>query len=191
MKGVWDKDPGGISYNYLSLVLGDPAYDMSDMPEICSIPISYTDGDESAFEYTIPALIQFMQKHAVNIEYHRFLITLKGLKYYNGSNGFKSKVLLLNKDMVAADADSPEEINTVYPYYIKLLTSMEIQAELSTNPSNALFHFHVGPPEQAGAGKCFEMIFDTSGNLYYYNYRMITNDNEDGFNLADFRRINQ
>jgi hypothetical protein len=49
--------------------------------------------------------------------------------------------------------------------------------------------FHVGPPEDAGAGKCFEMIFDVEGNLYYYNYRMITNDNKDGFNLKDFANL--
>ena len=39
------------------------------------------------------------------------------------------------------------------------------------------------------AGKCFEMIFDVEGNLYYYNSRKITNDNEDGFNLKDFNHI--
>ena len=52
-----------------------------------------------------------------------------------------------------------------------------------------LFLFHVGPPQNTGAGKCFEMIFDTEGNLYYYNFRKITNDNADGFNLNDFKKI--
>jgi hypothetical protein len=33
------------------------------------------------------------------------------------------------------------------------------------------------------------MIFDVEGNLYYYNYRKITNDNPDGFNLNDFNNI--
>jgi hypothetical protein len=47
----------------------------------------------------------------------------------------------------------------------------------------------VGPPQSSGAGKCFEMLFDTEGNLYYYNFRKITNDNADGFNLKDFDNI--
>ena len=37
--------------------------------------------------------------------------------------------------------------------------------------------------------KCFEMLFDVDGNLYYYNFRKVTNDNPDGFNLKDFNYI--
>jgi hypothetical protein len=189
MKGVYDKDPGGVSYNYLSLVLGDAAFDMTEMPELCSIPLSYTNDIESDYDYAIPAIIQFMQKHTKNLEKNRFLISLNGLKYYNRSSGFKDKVLLLNKDRLATDADSPQKINTVYPYYVKLLSPSEIQEELLTGQKNVLLQFHVGPTQDTGAGKCFEMIFDVEGNLYYYNYRMITNDNEDGFNLNDFNHI--
>jgi hypothetical protein len=74
MKGVYSKDPGGVSYNYLSLVLGDEAYDMTEMPELCSIPLSYTNDIESDYDYAIPAIIQFMQKHTKNLEKNRFLI---------------------------------------------------------------------------------------------------------------------
>jgi hypothetical protein len=189
MKGVFDKDPGGVSYNYMSLVLGDASNNMTKMPELCSIPLSYTDDNNIDYGYAIPAIVKFMQKHAKNLETKRFFIALKGLKYYNGLAGFKDKVLLMNKEMMAPDADSPERIKSVYPYYVKLLTSAEIKSELSSDPANTLFHFHVGPPENTGAGKCFEMIFDVEGNLYYYNSRKITNDNKDGFNLRDFNQM--
>jgi len=190
MKGVFDKDPGGVSYNYMSLVLGGPANDMTDMPELCSIPLSYSDDSNIDCGYVIPPIVKFMQKHAKNLEKNRFFISLRGLKYYNGSADYKDKVLLLNKDGMASDADSPEKINTVYPWYVKLLSASEIQAELTTNPTNTVFNYHVGPTQNnTGAGKCFEMIFDVDGNLYYYNYRKITNDNEDGFNLKDFNHL--
>ncbi|MBN1184089.1 MAG: hypothetical protein JXB49_17475 [Bacteroidales bacterium] len=189
MKGVFGNDPGGVSYNYISLVLGDKSNDMTNMPELCSFPLSYTDNDNMDYGYVIPAMVKFMQKHAKNLETKRFIISLKGLKYYNGSASFKEKVLLLNKDMMAPDADSPEKINTVYPYYVKLLTSAEIQEEIASNPANALFNFHVGPAKNSGAGKCFEMIFDIYGNLYYYNYRNITNENVDGLNLKNFKHF--
>ena len=189
LKGIYDKDPGGVSYNYISLVLGDSASDMTNMPELCSIPISYADDNSTDYGYAIPAIVKFIQKHAKNLENKRFLISLNGLKYYNGSLSFKDKVLLLNKDAMAPDADSPEKIKTAYTNYLKLLSVSEIEAELATNPTNTLFNFHVGPSGNTGAGKCFEMIFDTEGNLYYYNSRKITNDNEDGFNLNDFRKL--
>jgi hypothetical protein len=189
MKGVFDKDPSGVSYNYISLVLGDTTKNMTNMPELCSIPLSYTDDNNIDYGYVIPSIVKFMQKHAKNLEKDRFLISLKGLKYYNGSSRLKEKVLLLNKDLMASDADSPEKIKTVYPYQIKLLSTSEIEAVLAKNPTNTLFNFHVGPNQNTGAGKCFEMIFDVEGNLYYYNNRKITNDNKDGFNLKDFNQI--
>lgn len=189
MKSVFDKDPGGISYNYVNLVLGDPANDMSDMPELCSIPLSYTDQDNGDYEYVIPAVVKFLQKHAKNLEDHRFMISLQGMKYYNFTANFKDKVLLMNKEMMASEVNSPEKIKTVYPYAIRLLTPLEIQTELAKNPTGTLFNFHVGPTESAAAGKCFEMIFDTEGNLYYYNSRKVTNDNKDGFNRNDFSHI--
>ncbi len=189
IKGVSDKDPQGVSYNYLSLLLGDAAFDINDMPEFCSIPLFYSNDKDSEFGYVIPAIVKFMQKHVTNLEYHRFMISLNGLKYYNSMISFKDKVLLLNNRSLAPDADSPVEINSVYPYYIKILNSDQIQEELNTNPVNTLFNFHVGPTQNTGSGKCFEMIFDTEGSLHYYTYRMVTNDNVDGFNLNDFTHL--
>ena len=190
LKGVYDNDPGGISYNYLSLTLGNEAYDIFSMPEFCSIPISYSEDNSMTYGYAIPAIIKFMQKHVKNLETKRFNIRIEGLKYYNGRWKSGNMELLLNKNMMAPDADTPDKIKAVYPHFIKLLTTTEIEAELKENPINTYFNFHVGPAQDSGSGKCFEMIFDVEGNLYYYNYRMITNVNKDGFNLRDFKRIN-
>ncbi len=188
MDGAYDKDPGGVSYSYISLLLGDGSGNLTKMPEFCSVPLSYSGDLETDYEYVIPAVIKFMQIHVKNLEKDRLPISLNGLKYYN-KTGFKDKVLLLNKEKMASNVNSPEKIKTVYPYNVKLLALSEIQEELANNPANTLFHFHVGPPQDAGAGKCFEMIFDIEGNLYYYNSRKITNDNADGFNLKDFNNI--
>jgi hypothetical protein len=188
MTGVYDKDPGGVSYSYINLLLGDASDIITRMPEYCSIPLSYSGDNGTDYEYVIPAIVKFMQIHVKNLETDRFPISLNGLKYYNKS-GFKDKVLLLNKDKMASNVNSPDKIKTVYQYYVKLLTTDEIRDELSANPPNALFQFHVGPQKDAGAGKCFDMIFDIDGNMYYYNSRKITNDNPDGFNLKDFNRI--
>lgn len=185
----YNKDPGGISYLYMSLVLGDPSASLTNMPELCSIPISYTNDITADYGYAIPAIVKFMQKHAKNLEKERFIISLKGFDYYNRKAEFNDKVLLLNKAGMALYVDTPDRIKTVYPYYVKLLSSSEIQDEINLNPTNALFLFHVGPGEDGAAGKCFEMIFDSEGNLCYYNSRKITNENGDGFNMNDFKNI--
>lgn len=188
MDGAYDKDPGGVSYRYMSLVLGDASGNLTKMPEFCSVPLSYSGDNDTEFEYIIPVVVKFMQIHVKNLETDRLPISLNGLKYYN-KTGFTDKVLLLNSEKMASNADSPEKIKAVCQNKIKLLTTKELQSELETSPKNSLFHFHVGPPEGAGAGRCFEMLFDSDGNLYYYNFRKITNINPDGFNLNDFNNI--
>ena len=188
LDGAFDKDPGGVSYSYISLLLGDPSGNLTKMPEFCSIPLSYSGDLDADYEYVIPSVVKLMQLHVKNLEKDRLPISLNGLKYYN-KTGLKDIVLLLNKDKMAPNADSPGKIQTVYQNKFKLLTSAEIQKELETSPANTLFHFHVGPSKDAGAGKCFEMLFDIEGNLYYFNSRKITNDNPDGFNQNDFKNI--
>ena len=188
MDGAYEKDPGGVSYNYMSLVLGDASGNLTRMPEFCSIPLSYSGDTETDYEYVIPEVVKFMQIHVKNLEKDRLLISLNGLRYYN-KNGLKDKVLLLNREKMASIADSPEKIKAVCQNKVNLLTTEEIQKDLEVSPINKVFHFHVGPPKGAGAGRCFEMLFDVDGNLYYYNFRKITNDNPDGFNLNDFNNI--
>jgi hypothetical protein len=190
MEGAYDKDPGGVSYSYISLLLGDASGNLTKMPEFCSIPVSYSGDLDADYEYVVPAVIKFMQIHLKNLEKDRLPISINGLRYYN-KTGFKEWVLLLNKDKMAPNVDSPEKIKAVYPYNFKLLTAAQIQEELTTSQVKNLFHFHVGPSKDIGAGKCFDMLFDSEGNLYYFNFRKITNDNADGFNRNDFNNIKQ
>lgn len=185
---VFDKDPAGISYTCLSLLLADTAKDINNMPELCSVPVSYSDDNNADLSYVIPSVVQFMQKHCINLENRHLLIAISGLTYYNGSKQITDKVLLLNKHRMAKNADSVEKIRKVYEFQVKLLTDAEIETELAAN-GNVLFDYHVGPQAGAAAGKCFDMIFDTAGNLYYFHGRQITNMQEDGFNLDDFNRI--
>jgi len=188
MDGAYDKDPGGVSYKYMSLVLGDASGNLTKMPEFCSVPVSYSGDNDADYEYIIPVVVKFMQNHVKNLEKDRLPISINGLRYYN-KTGFTDKVLLFNKEKMALNANSPEKIKAVCQNKVKLLSIEEIQKEILSNPANTLFHFHVGPPQDGGAGKCFEMLFDADGNLFYYNFRKITNDNPDGFNINDFNNI--
>jgi hypothetical protein len=189
MDGTYEKDPAGVRYNYIHLLLGDASGVLTKMPEFCSIPLSYAGDSISDYEYAMPAIIKFMQIHLKNLENDRFPILLYGLKFYN-KKGFKGKVLLLNKAKTASDSDSPEKIRQVYPFAVEFLGTAAILEEVTAKPENTVFLFHVGPSGNSGAGRCFEMIFDQEGNLYYYNSRKITNENGDGFNLNDFKRLN-
>jgi hypothetical protein len=56
MDGAYDKDPGGVSYSYISLLLGDGSGNLTKMPEFCSVPLSYSGDLETDYEYVIPGL---------------------------------------------------------------------------------------------------------------------------------------
>lgn len=188
MDGAFEKDPGGVSYSYITLVLGDPSGNLTKMPEFCSVPLSYKGDNDADFEYAIPAIVKFIQIHAKNLGTDRLAISINGLKFYN-KTGFKDKTILFNVDGMSEDTNTPEKVSAHYPYNFKLLSVDEISTQIANNPANTLFHFHVGPAEGGAVGKCFEMLFDADGNLYYYNSRKVTNENGDGFNSGDFDRI--
>jgi hypothetical protein len=189
LDGAFEKDPGGVSYSYISLVLGDPSGNLTKMPEFCSIPLSYKGDNDAEYEYAIPAIIKFIQIHAKNLGTDRLAISINGLKFYN-KTGLKDKLILFNEDRMSEETDTPEKVSAHYPYKFKLLSADAIKEQIESNPANTLFHFHVGPQKEGGAvGKCFEMLFDADGNLYYYNSRKVTNEYGDGFNASDFNRI--
>ncbi len=189
LQGKDEKDPGGVTYEFLSLVLGSGAPEISDMPEFVSIPLSYSGDKNAEYGYAIPAMVKFIQRHVRLLDNKRLFISLLDLKYYNYSSKFRDKALLLCEEHMAEEVGTLFKIKEAYPSYVELLTIPLLEEKLETNPENTLFLHHVGPGELTRVGKCFEMIFDTEGNLYYYNQRQITNASEDGFNKKDLRRI--
>lgn len=189
IQGAYDEDPMGVSYDFITLVLGSETGEISDMPELVTLPLAYTDNPSPEYGYAVPAIVKFMQHHVRTLQERRFLIAIFGLKYHNFGKDFEDKTLLLNEAFMAPGVATMEEIDAVYPYDFRLVTPDEIREHVSAETDSTLFLFHMGPSQESSAGQCFEMIFDTGGRLYYYRYRDVTNEDPDGFNRDDFRRI--
>jgi hypothetical protein len=189
VKSSYDEDPEGVEYNFLNLLLGRNTAEMEDMPELASIPLSYTSDAEVGYAYAIPSIIQFLQRHVRTLKSKRTRIKMCGLNYYNRSRKFKDKALLLREDHMAPEISKVSEIKDVYPYYVMLLTADEMAEELEGDKPNVLFLHHVGPESNDAAGQCFEMIFTQNGELYYNNSREVTNIDSDGFTKRDLRKI--
>lgn len=189
VEGTFEDDPVGVSYNFLNLVMGGGARNVTDMPELVSIPLSYTDDANADYGYAIPSMVNFVQKHVRFIQSRRLSVSLFGLKYYNRSREFKDKALLLMEDQMALEVNTLSKIKDAYPFYVRLVTLDGMDKILSGSPENILFLYHVGPDGDDHAGRCFEMIFTPEGELFYYNYRDITNAKEDGFTKRDLRKI--
>lgn len=189
VKGSFEDDPAGVQYNYLNLLMGKNAAEVQYMPELASIPLSYSNDQEADYAYAVPAIIQFVQRHVRTLKTRRAHFNMLGLSFYNQGRKFKDKSLLLRKDQMAPDVNTASAIKEVYPYHFRLLTTEEMLTELENPEENTLFLHHVGPQEDGVAGQCFELIFTPDGELYYYNKRVVTNEDPDGFRKWDLRRI--
>jgi len=189
IKGSFEDDPAGVQYNYLNLLMGKNAAEVQYMPELASIPLSYSNDEEADYAHAVPAMIQFVQRHVRTMKSKRAHLNMLGLTYYNQSRKFKDKSLLLREDHMAPEVSSASAIKDVYPFHFRLVDAEEMLTELKDPEKNTLFLHHVGPQEEGVAGQCFELIFTPDGELYYYNKREVTNENPDGFTKWDLRRI--
>jgi hypothetical protein len=189
IKGSFEDDPAGVQYNYLNLLMGKNAAEVQYMPELASIPLSYSNDQEADYAYAVPAMIQFVQRHVRTLKSRRAHINMLGLTYYNQSRKFKDKSLLLREDHLAPEVGTANAVKEVYPFHFRIVSAEEMLAELEEPEKNTLFLHHVGPQEDGVAGQCFELIFTPDGELYYYSKREVTNDKPDGFTKWDLRRI--
>jgi len=186
---TFEDDPEGVSYNFLNLLMGGGAAEVEDMPELVSIPLAYDDDPEIDYGYAMPAIIEFVQRNVRFMQSRRLMAKMCGKKYFNRGRDFRDKALLLMDKQMAPDVNTLFSIKEVYPNYVKLVTLEELETTLEEDSENVLFLHHVGPEGNVGAGRCFEMIFDPQGELYYYNYREVTNEKKDGFTKKDLRKI--
>ncbi len=189
VKGSFEDDPAGVQYNYLNLLMGKNAAEVQHMPELASIPLSYTNDDEANYAYAVPAMIKFVQRHVRTLKNKRAHINMLGLTYYNQGRKFKNKSLLIREDHLAPEVSTANAIKDVYPFHFRIISAEEMMEELQEPEENTLFLHHVGPHEEGVAGQCFELIFTPEGELYYYNKRDVTNEDPDGFTKWDLRRI--
>ena len=67
---AFEKDRAGVYYDYLNIILGDPVNSLSKMPEFCSFPLGYCESEEISYQYALPVILKFMQKHVKSLLEH-------------------------------------------------------------------------------------------------------------------------
>ena len=119
----FDKDKSLAKYNFLSLILGGKDKLVSDMPDFCPVPLSYSGVDEDNFNYKIQTILRFMQNHVEMIHKDPKLIKTNMFKYYNdNARDVKDKTLYLLKSELAPDCNTEAKIKKVYPFNFKIVT---------------------------------------------------------------------
>ena len=80
---TFDKDKTKARYKFLSLLLGEDEREIRDMPDLCSVPLSYLRVDDDSYSYKLDAFVSFIQNHVKLMTENPNLIKANVFKYYN------------------------------------------------------------------------------------------------------------
>jgi len=189
---VWfDKDKTKAKYNFLSLTLGGKYKTQKEMPQLCTIPVSYADVDEDNYLYKLTALIQIIQNHIHFVESTPGLTDINVTKKINdNAYQLKDKELYVIKDELTKAINTEAKFKSLYPYAFKFVTREELEKAIDEKKANIAFLHKVGPEGTKRKARCYNTIIGSKdAEMYYFSYHMINDKYKDGLLEKDLKKI--
>ena len=187
----FERDKKNVYYNFLNLILGDNVKTIAEMPEFCSIPLSYSEGDEMIYIYKLGIMIRFIQEHVKLIAKDPTVTSLRYLKYYNqNAPTVKDKVFLVAEDDLSEEVNTISRIKDFYPYEVQIVSHQDIENAIKNKQQNRVILHKVGPEGQRKTGRNYKIVFGADdAKIYFFNYHVINPKRPDGFLGRDFKRL--
>jgi hypothetical protein len=188
---TFDRDKTKARYNFLSLLMGETKASVRTMPDLCSLPLSYLQVEDASYNYKLEAFVQFIQSHVKAVLENPDLIGEKGFKLYNkASGGLANKRLLLVKEELAPDIRDIKKIKAIYPYQVEIVTQEDIADAIERQDPEVVFLHKVGPEKTRIRARVYKLLVGAGDSkLYYWDYEMIENANDDAFQARDFKKL--
>jgi hypothetical protein len=186
----FDKDKMSTKYNFLSLLLGAESFSYNQMPDMCSIPVSYTGVGDVEYSYKLGIFLRFIQNHVNMLIQDPSLAKANILKHYNDNiSELKGKTLYFLAEELSKDVNTIAKIKKVYPGKVKIVTTDEAQQAIADKLDVVLLH-KVGPAGSREKARCYKLLIGAAdAKIYYFDYHMITEDEPDGFLAKDFKKL--
>lgn len=188
----FDKDKVPATYNFLSIVLGAAVKKHTDLPDICSIPLSYSTVPEDSYAYKLESLIRFAQNHIKLLDEKPELIKKGNIfKHYNKNlKNTKTKELwLLEKDVDKATR-SMADLRKNYPHPVKYVTEDDIEKAIAEKNPNVVFLHKVGPEGTRLQARCYKVLIGAGDDqFYYFDYHTIDKKVGDGILAKDLKKL--
>ncbi len=184
------KNVTDVEYNFLTLVLGfGSAENVTQLPDLCSFPLSYDQGDADKYMFKLPSAIQFMQKHVSLTKTDESLNADNIIKYYNkNKTAFNDKTLWLLKEDLSSDVNSLAKIKKIYPGKVEIVDANTLKEAIDQQKQDIVYLHKVGPTMKSPKARCWKLILSTSdASLYYFDYHKITSKDPDGILESDFK----
>lgn len=180
------------TYNFLSVVLGAGVKKHTDLPDICSIPLSYSTVPEDTYTYKLESLIRFAQNHIKMLNENPKLIKGNIFKHYNkNAKSVKTKELwLLEKDLDKG-IRSLTDLRKAYPHNVKIVTADDIEKAIAERNTNVVFLHKVGPEGTRLQARCYKILLGAGDDqFYYFDYHTIDpKAKDDGFKAKDLKKL--
>lgn len=188
---TFSMDKTKARYTFLSLLLGKSETEVRDLPDLCSIPLSYLRVEDDSYAYKMEAFVRFIQDHVNLMIAQPDLIKANVFKYYNKNiKSLKDKTLYLVKDDLASDVNTLSKINNLYPYNVKLVTQEEVEQALKRKDPNVVILHKVGPEGTKYKARCYKILVGAADSrFYYFDYHMINKKNPDGLLAKDLKQM--
>ncbi|MEI6047730.1 MAG: hypothetical protein WCS03_02440 [Bacteroidota bacterium] len=187
----FEKDKSNSRFNFINVLQGKNIKNLSEMPEICAVPLSFAGEDDLEYGYKLGAILSFMQKHAQMISADPSLTGRKYLKYYNKYiPEVSAKTILVKQEDLVPEIATIEKIKAIYNNKIEIVTEDDIVKAIENKSPDTLILHKVGPVGDRKSGYCFKMLIGTDdANMYYYNQHLIDKANPNGLLPADLKRL--
>ncbi len=188
---TFDVDKTKARYNFLSLLLGESGSHVTDLPDLCSIPLSYLRVEDDSYAYKMEAFIRFIQDHVNLMHSNPELIQRNPFKYYNkNTKSLKNKTLLLVKEELDPEINTLAKIQKIYPYDVKIVTQDEVMKEIESKNDNVVFLHKVGPEGTKYKARCYKILIGAADSrFYYFDYHMINKNNPDALLVRDVKQM--
>jgi hypothetical protein len=188
----FEKDRTKARYKFLSLLMAERAKSVGDMPDLCSLPLSYVDVEDDTYSYKLEAFLRFMQSHVKLMLEQPSLIGSDPFNFYNRKKKeeLQSKMLYLVQDELAKEIDTEAEIKEIYPYDFKVVTREEVAQAIKDRREDIVFLHKVGPEHTRIRARVYKLLVGAGEpTIYYFDYDMAKSAADDAFQEKDLKKI--
>ena len=190
-KVTFEKDKSNARYLFMSLLLGGNAKGLSDMPDLCSVPLAYYGAQDETYVYKTGIFLRFIQNHVKVITENPDVATKNIMEYYNKNvQKLEGKTLYLIAEELAKDVNTEAKIKSVYDGPVKLVAKEDIQKAIADKNPDVVFLHKVGPGRNLPNARCYKILVGAAdAQFYYFDYHKIDGKSPDGFLASDFKKL--
>ena len=190
---TFEKDKSGAQYLFMSLLLGGNAKSLSDMPDLCSVPLAYFGAKDETYIYKIGIFLRFIQNHVKTLSDNPSLAGKNIMQIYNNNiQKLNGKTLYLISEELSKDVNTEAKIKQVYGGAFKLVTKEDIQQAIADKDPNVVFLHKVGPGKSQTGARCYKILIGAAdAQFYYFDYHKIDSKSTDGFLASDFKKLSR